>query len=41
MLFRSMAFYLVARLAGQAVADVAAAAAEYHWQRDPRVQLPF
>ena len=36
-----MAFYLVARLAGQAVADVAAAAAEYHWQRDPRVQLPF
>ena len=30
-----MAFYLVARLAGQAVADAAAAAAEYRWQRDP------
>ncbi len=36
-----MAFYLVARLMGQAVADIAAAEAEYHWQRDPRVQAPF
>ncbi len=36
-----MAFYLVARLCGQAVADIAAAEAEYHWQRDPRVQQPF
>lgn len=36
-----MAFYLVAKLAGQAVADNAAAAAEYHWQRDPRVALPL
>jgi transcriptional regulator GlxA family with amidase domain len=31
-----MAFYLVARLMGQAVADIAAAEAEYHWQRDPK-----
>jgi len=36
-----MAFYLVARLAGQTIADVAAAEAEYHWQRDPNVQAPF
>ena len=36
-----MGFYLVARLAGRAVADIAAATSEYHWQRDPRVQLPF
>lgn len=36
-----MAFYLVARLMGQAVANRAAAMAEYHWQRDPSVQLPF
>ena len=30
-----MAFHLVARLAGRAVAERAAAAAEYRWQRDP------
>ncbi len=30
-----MAFYLVQRLAGQAVAEAAAKAAEYNWQRDP------
>lgn len=30
-----MAFYLVQRLAGQAVAEAAAKAAEYDWQRDP------
>ena len=36
-----MAFYLVSRLMGQAVADIAAAEAEYHWQRDPRAQIPY
>jgi transcriptional regulator GlxA family with amidase domain len=30
-----MAFYLVQRLAGPAVAEAAARAAEYNWQRDP------
>jgi transcriptional regulator GlxA family with amidase domain len=30
-----MAFHLVARLAGRAVAERAVAAAEYRWQRDP------
>ena len=30
-----MAFYLVERLAGKAVAERAATAAEYNWQRDP------
>jgi putative intracellular protease/amidase len=30
-----MAFYLVQRLAGRAVAEVAAKAAEYDWHRDP------
>lgn len=30
-----MAFHLVARLAGRAVAETAAIAAEYGWQRDP------
>jgi putative intracellular protease/amidase len=31
-----MAFYLVSRLAGVAVADMAAQAAEYDWHRDPK-----
>jgi hypothetical protein len=31
-----MAFHLVARLMGQAVADIAVAEAEYRWQRDPQ-----
>lgn len=30
-----MAFYLVERLAGRAIAEVAAMAAEYDWHRDP------
>lgn len=30
-----MGFYLVKRLAGRAVAEVAAQAAEYDWHRDP------
>ena len=36
-----MAFYLVARLCGQAVADTAAEAAEYHWQRNPNDRHPI
>jgi putative intracellular protease/amidase len=32
-----MAFYLVSRLAGRAVAERAALAAEYNWQRNPEV----
>jgi hypothetical protein len=31
-----MALYLVARLAGRAVAEAAALAAEYDWHRDPQ-----
>lgn len=36
-----MAFYLVQRLAGRAVAEQAAVAAEYDWQRDPNVPISF
>ncbi|HEY9773122.1 MAG TPA: DJ-1/PfpI family protein [Planktothrix sp.] len=34
-----MAFYLVARLAGKAVAEAAALAAEYDWHRDPQTPI--
>ena len=36
-----MAFYLVQRLAGRAVAEQAAIEAEYHWQRDPNVPIHY
>ncbi len=36
-----MAFYLVARLAGRAVAERAARAAEYAWQRDPDAPIHY
>lgn len=35
------AFYLVARLAGRAVAEKAARAAEYDWQRDPLAPIHY
>jgi putative intracellular protease/amidase len=34
-----MGFYLVSRLAGRAVAEVAATAAEYDWHRDPQAPI--
>lgn len=34
-----MAFYLVRRLAGRAVAEQAAIAAEYDWHRDPETPI--
>jgi putative intracellular protease/amidase len=36
-----MAFYLVSRLAGRAVAEVAAHAAEYDWHRDPQQPIYY
>lgn len=36
-----MAFYLVARLAGRAVAEAAALAAEYDWHRDPQEPIRY
>jgi transcriptional regulator GlxA family with amidase domain len=36
-----MAFYLVARLAGRAVAEAAARAAEYDWHRDPQQPIVY
>jgi transcriptional regulator GlxA family with amidase domain len=34
-------FYLVSRLAGRAVAENAAAAAEYDWRRDPQTPISY
>jgi hypothetical protein len=34
-----LGFYLVARLAGRAVAEAAARAAEYDWHRDPQAPI--
>jgi transcriptional regulator GlxA family with amidase domain len=34
-----MGFYLVSRLAGRAVAEAAARAAEYDWHRDPQAPI--
>jgi putative intracellular protease/amidase len=34
-----LAFYLVSRLAGRAVAELAATAAEYDWHRDPQAPI--
>jgi putative intracellular protease/amidase len=34
-----LAFYLVSRLAGRAVAELAASAAEYDWHRDPQTPI--
>ncbi|SEU14058.1 DJ-1/PfpI family protein [Stigmatella erecta] len=36
-----MAFYLVSRLAGRAVAEMAAKAAEYDWHRDPGQPISY
>ena len=36
-----MAFHLVSRLAGRAVAEVAARAAEYDWHRDPEQPIHY
>ena len=36
-----MGFYLVARLAGRAVAEAAALASEYDWRRDPQVPVHY
>lgn len=36
-----MGFYLVSRLAGRAVAEVAAQAAEYDWHRDPQQPIYY
>jgi len=36
-----MAFYLVERLAGRAVAEVAAKGAEYDWHRDPETSIYY
>lgn len=36
-----MAFHLVARLAGRAVAETAAMAAEYDWHRDPQLPIQY
>jgi transcriptional regulator GlxA family with amidase domain len=34
-----LGFYLVSRLAGRAVAEAAASAAEYDWHRDPQAPI--
>jgi putative intracellular protease/amidase len=34
-----LAFYLVSRMAGRAVAELAASAAEYDWHRDPQTPI--
>ena len=34
-----LGFYLVSWLAGRAVAEIAVAAAEYDWHRDPQVPI--
>lgn len=36
-----LAFYLVARIAGRAVAENAALAAEYDWHRDPQTAIAY
>lgn len=36
-----MGFYLVKRLAGRAVAETAAKAAEYDWHRDPETAIDY
>ncbi len=36
-----MAFYLVSRLAGRAVAEAAVEAAEYDWHRDPEQPIYY
>ena len=36
-----LGFYLVSRLAGPAVAEAAARAAEYDWQRDPLAPIHY
>jgi transcriptional regulator GlxA family with amidase domain len=36
-----LGFYLVSRLAGRAVAENAAAAAEYDWRRDPQIPIVY
>jgi transcriptional regulator GlxA family with amidase domain len=36
-----LAFYLVSRLAGRAVAEIAAKAAEYDWHRDPNQPIVY
>ena len=36
-----LGFYLVSRLAGRAVAENAALAAEYDWHRDPELPIWF
>jgi hypothetical protein len=36
-----MGFYLVERLAGRAVAEVAAMGAEYDWRRDPEAPIYY
>jgi putative intracellular protease/amidase len=36
-----LAFYLVSRLAGRAVAELAATAAEYDWHRDPQAPIVY
>jgi transcriptional regulator GlxA family with amidase domain len=34
-----LGFYLVSRLAGRAVAEIAVQGAEYDWHRDPRAPI--
>jgi transcriptional regulator GlxA family with amidase domain len=34
-----LGFYLVSRLAGRAVAEIAVQAAEYDWHRDPQAAI--
>jgi transcriptional regulator GlxA family with amidase domain len=36
-----LGFYLVSRLAGRAVAEIAARAAEYDWHRDPNQSIIY
>src|SRR4051794_37363273 len=36
-----LGFYLVKRLAGRAIAEVAAQAAEYDWHRDPEMPIYY
>jgi transcriptional regulator GlxA family with amidase domain len=36
-----MAFYLVKRIAGRAVAETAALGAEYDWHRDPETPIHY
>ena len=36
-----MGFYLVSRMAGRAVAEIAASAAEYDWHRDPQQPINY